>query len=172
MNIGTNYKITIITSLILLLCLINCSQKYINNHFDLKESINVLQSNNDISKSIKNQIDSSLSYFTKEDYIPASHLIFVEPWRSSIDVFFDLYVDNKILNNFVLVFTNQNTERISIIISQTSFIEISKENKVHIIYHNEFSDLILTGMYDIYGFCNETLIFKTSYQNNMLHKIK
>jgi hypothetical protein len=121
-----------------------------------------------------NQISAGLIKFAKEDYVEFSDNPpfpgFREPWRSSRIEAFDIYVDYKLLNKFVFIFTQQNTDKIIGSVQQTEPIEQPNKDLWYYITYEQIWRKFGEGVFDIYGFHNDTLVFKNIYSPNELPK--
>ncbi len=93
-------------------------------------SIAIHNTNQGIVQNIVNQIEPQTPYFAKEDYARFSNnsilLPFDKPLLLSYIPDFDIWIDYRLLNDFVLVFTKPNTDSISGFIEQIGNIEDPK----------------------------------------------
>ncbi len=138
-----------------------------DNFISLDNKIQITELASDLDTIVMNQISPDLPKFAKENYVifsnnptqPKS----IEPWKSCIIEVFDLYVDFRLLNKFVFVFTKQNTETIIGLIRQTEMLEQPKKDYWYYIRYEKILDRFGKGEFDIYGFHNDTLVFKNLY---------
>ncbi len=138
-----------------------------DNFISLDNKIQITELASDLDTIVMNQISPDLPYFAKEDYVRYSSNPFFpgirEGWKSSRVELFDIYVDYRLLNRFSFIFTQQNTDTIVGLIEQTKLIEQPKKDYSYYICYEPIYDILGNGVFDIYGFHNDTLVFKNLY---------
>ncbi len=139
-----------------------------NNRFiPLSSSIFTYDTDGKLDDKIIEQVFASDEYFARANYIwftDSVNPIFWEILYShSRSFYFDIFVDKRLLNMFTFVFTTQNTDSILGYIKQIQNVELPSESCYYFINGNKVIGELGFGTYDIYGFHNDTLVFRSIY---------
>ena len=154
--------------------MLDTKSKYdIPDHFiSLDNRIRLVELDSGLETIILNQIAVDSAKFAKEDYVEFSNNPSFpgirEPWKSSRIEIFDIYVDYRLLNKFIFVLTQQNTDEIIGSIQQAEPIEQPKKDLWYYITYEQIWRKFGEGVFDIYGFHNDALVFKNVYSPNEL----
>ena len=132
----------------------------------MSDYIKVVQSDQGLEEDIIRQIKPKEPYFADQDYLRFSKSADSRFWgqlaRFSSIFAFDIYVDQRLLNNFTFVITEQKADSIIGYIKQNRPVE-QPTKYYYYIPDREIRNIVVEGSYDIYGFHNDTLVLKNTY---------
>ncbi|MFH2049905.1 MAG: hypothetical protein ABIJ12_10715 [bacterium] len=154
---------------------INRSNDRIRPHVPISlsdsNSINLVNSNQELNVIIANQIDPIMPYFSKLNYARFSSNSVIDEFEfySSIVPDPDLWIDYRLLNDFILVFTKIGDTTVHGYIKQIKNIETPLRNGKYLISDYEMKSILEEGLSDVYGFHNDTLVFKNTYSPFILN---
>ena len=159
--------------------LLSCSYRYNKSiegarpHIQIsmteKNIISMINTKSGLCQNLIDQIEPKESYFAKLNYANFSSDAIIDEFELTCcrlpDP--DLWIDYRLLNDFVLVFTKQDRNSIYGYVKQVLKVETPLRNGKYLIYADEMLSFLGDGMYDIYGFYNDTLVLKNTYSPNI-----